>query len=474
MSPFVDHGAAWITTAASNLNDGLVHVPPPNLLAAILSGCERGKQRLPKAGRSGRAQTSEVAPAASWSCLALSKSLHNLSLSGYCAVTTAGASDCAVGESGMWVASSTFPGVRRAGLLAACAHKCLGCARCNFVSFSQKGDECGWYHACELPLQTKFDDTFHTLRLKASSRFLDHRMRNERFASFRRALHRRDEAAARLLLRDVAAVWHEGATALAWAIGEYRASDSFIVELLEAKIDRYIVVYHALHNSHATQCRDAGSLTQNPDTNVRCTEMMRRPCRPSWQHVIIGSIYLEANQTAACSLSTAPWTDTPISYYPLAMLLERAAPSATLAPTAALLRACPAAAAKLTPQGDMPLHVAIEAGASDAAVAAVLAVYPLAAVTQGRDGRLPLHVAAAWGRSSRLVAAVLHAHPAAARTPDLHGYVPLHHALLHGAPHNTTLMLLGGRGEAATLPGPHGETALHLAAEFGADADTVR
>ena len=175
MALFVDHGAAWITTAASNLTDGLVHVPPPNLLAAILSGCERGKQRLPKAGRSGRAQTSEVAPAASWSCLALSKSLHNLSLSGYCAVTTAGASDCAVGESGMWVASSTFPGVGRSGLLAACAHKCLGCARCNFVSFSQEGDECGWYHACELPLQTKFDDTFHTLRLKASSRFLDHR-----------------------------------------------------------------------------------------------------------------------------------------------------------------------------------------------------------------------------------------------------------------------------------------------------------
>lgn len=147
MAPFVDHGAAWITTAASNLTDGLVHVPPPNLLAAILSGCERGKQRLPKAGRSGRAQTSEVAPAASWSCLALSKPLHNLSLSGYCAVTTAGASDCAVGESGMWVASSTFPGVGRSGLLAACAHKCLGCARCSSASHKRATSAAGITHA---------------------------------------------------------------------------------------------------------------------------------------------------------------------------------------------------------------------------------------------------------------------------------------------------------------------------------------
>eukprot|EP00966_Prymnesium_polylepis_P206605 4786548-Prymnesium_polylepis.1 len=34
-----------------------------------------------------------------------------------------------------------------------CVQACLGCNRCNFVSYSAKRRECAWYHSCNFATQ---------------------------------------------------------------------------------------------------------------------------------------------------------------------------------------------------------------------------------------------------------------------------------------------------------------------------------
>ena len=61
-------------------------------------------------------------------------------LSGFCAQTYGGG-DCATGDSGAW------PLGRGEGM-ESCVRRCLGCERCNAVSYSRLGADCSWFHAC--------------------------------------------------------------------------------------------------------------------------------------------------------------------------------------------------------------------------------------------------------------------------------------------------------------------------------------
>ena len=86
-------------------------------------------------------------------------------LDGFCGRTIndlAGA--CAHGDSGSW---SGVPS------LAACAAKCLGCSRCNYVSFSKLADDCSWYRECRVltqrvgdPHNRALDGSFRTARVR--------------------------------------------------------------------------------------------------------------------------------------------------------------------------------------------------------------------------------------------------------------------------------------------------------------------
>ena len=50
--------------------------------------------------------------------------------------------------------------------LAQCVERCRRCTRCRYVSFSWAHDECGWFHNCRLPLETKYQgDTYQTLHV---------------------------------------------------------------------------------------------------------------------------------------------------------------------------------------------------------------------------------------------------------------------------------------------------------------------
>lgn len=66
---------------------------------------------------------------------------------GVCAVTEPGEGDCSVGWMGSWHASEH--GVTN---LEGCAALCTRCARCRFVSFSRRADDCSWFARCPQPL----------------------------------------------------------------------------------------------------------------------------------------------------------------------------------------------------------------------------------------------------------------------------------------------------------------------------------
>uniref|UniRef100_A0A7S3B338 Uncharacterized protein n=1 Tax=Haptolina ericina TaxID=156174 RepID=A0A7S3B338_9EUKA len=65
-------------------------------------------------------------------------------LRGLCGATEYGGS-CARADRGAW------RGVRD---LSACELRCKTCARCNFVSFSSRNDDCSWYRTCQMPLRS--------------------------------------------------------------------------------------------------------------------------------------------------------------------------------------------------------------------------------------------------------------------------------------------------------------------------------
>ena len=55
--------------------------------------------------------------------------------------------------------------------LAQCVERCRRCTRCRYVSFSWAHDECGWFHNCRLPLETKYQgDTYETMHVVKRNR----------------------------------------------------------------------------------------------------------------------------------------------------------------------------------------------------------------------------------------------------------------------------------------------------------------
>ena len=53
--------------------------------------------------------------------------------------TTGYNQDCATRDAGAW--NTTADGIKT---LAECAARCMGCARCEFVSFLLKHEDCSW------------------------------------------------------------------------------------------------------------------------------------------------------------------------------------------------------------------------------------------------------------------------------------------------------------------------------------------
>ena len=65
-------------------------------------------------------------------------------------ITLDAAGDCDSGEMGAW-GRRPLLAERRIDTLADCARVChLYCARCHFVSFSERNRDCSWYRACDL------------------------------------------------------------------------------------------------------------------------------------------------------------------------------------------------------------------------------------------------------------------------------------------------------------------------------------
>ena len=66
------------------------------------------------------------------------------SLSGYCAITEVGPSDCENGERGSVPVGRSLPDMR------ACVAFCHRCTRCRFVSYSAWSRDCSWFHSCDV------------------------------------------------------------------------------------------------------------------------------------------------------------------------------------------------------------------------------------------------------------------------------------------------------------------------------------
>ena len=87
-------------------------------------------------------------------------------LPGFCSVTTLMPSrdeaswgqQCLHQAKGAWVASE-----QGVGCLRDCADLCLRCARCNWVSYSESRDECGWFESCDSnALEVRHGEDFFT------------------------------------------------------------------------------------------------------------------------------------------------------------------------------------------------------------------------------------------------------------------------------------------------------------------------
>ena len=83
---------------------------------------------------------------------------------GYCGQTEVGG-NCETGHQGSWAGVATMQD---------CVGRCHACARCQYISFSKKFDDCSWYAACdamltEIPNQPpRAGEAFRTIRVKAA------------------------------------------------------------------------------------------------------------------------------------------------------------------------------------------------------------------------------------------------------------------------------------------------------------------
>lgn len=125
------------------------------LRAASAAGGARG--RVGRTARSRRSKWRNTHSRSRW--------LNSTSVArrGYCDVTM-NEGNCESTSNGAWPLSKH--GIED---LAQCVERCRRCTRCRYVSFSWAHDECGWFHDCRLPLETKYQgDTYETLHVVKS------------------------------------------------------------------------------------------------------------------------------------------------------------------------------------------------------------------------------------------------------------------------------------------------------------------
>ena len=77
---------------------------------------------------------------------------------GFCSITSSRKGNCVLGFSG------SIKGVQT---LDECVERCRGCARCGFVSFAKRHDDCSWYASCPRTLLTT-PHGYHTVAVNAS------------------------------------------------------------------------------------------------------------------------------------------------------------------------------------------------------------------------------------------------------------------------------------------------------------------
>ena len=85
---------------------------------------------------------------------------------GFCALTE-GEGDCAAGAQGAWEMgrAGTAEGV---GSVAGCVRRCRECARCTYVSFSLKHEDCSWFYDCDVTQLKRPPglESFRTVRVR--------------------------------------------------------------------------------------------------------------------------------------------------------------------------------------------------------------------------------------------------------------------------------------------------------------------
>lgn len=121
--------------------------------------------------------------------------------------------------------------------------------------------------------------------------------------------------------------------------------------------------------------------------------------------------------------------------------------------------------------GNIPLHVAIAAGASAATVAFLVAADAESASIVNAMGATPLHMALHSRSALNVVRCLLDASPATLEVKDSRGRLPLHNAL-HNIEHVNALLALAPT--AVREPDGAGDMPLHLAAQYSSSVDVVQ
>lgn len=83
-------------------------------------------------------------------------------LSGFCAETVAGQSDCVAGGSGSRTLTASEL-VSWSAAHSACTAVCSRCARCRYISFSLKWKDCSWFHECDTSALQNHIEGFRTV-----------------------------------------------------------------------------------------------------------------------------------------------------------------------------------------------------------------------------------------------------------------------------------------------------------------------
>lgn len=128
-----------------------------------------------------------------------------------------------------------------------------------------------------------------------------------------------------------------------------------------------------------------------------------------------------------------------------------------------LIKAYPDGAAVLSPDGRSPLLAASAASYSDQVASLLFRLHPAAAAIASHDGELPLHHAISRGFSSTLVCELIASYPGAAAAASQDGICPLLSACKASYPEHLVSLLLQLHPAAAWAHSPDGSLPLHYA-----------